>query len=136
VKRVAPFQGFTLLELLIVVVIVSILASAALPMYMRSIARARESEGWQFLGAIRAAELRYYLEHEESRTAASGDLDLENAAASPLFNYRISIGAASDPAGTFTVCADPSARCFFCRGLVLWNNGRASTRGPGPNPCP
>ena len=51
--------GFTLLELLMVVIIIAILASIALPQYLRTAERARASEALQVLGAIRTSEMRY-----------------------------------------------------------------------------
>lgn len=52
-------RGFTLLELLMVVIIIAILASIALPQYLKATEKARASEALSMLGAIRAAEFRY-----------------------------------------------------------------------------
>ena len=51
--------GFTLLELLMVVIIIAILASIALPQYIRATEKARATEALQLAGAIRASENRY-----------------------------------------------------------------------------
>lgn len=133
-KRIPLLQGFTLLELTLVVVVIAILAGAALPIYVRTVARAKESEGWRFLGAMRAAELRYYTEYDETFTDDPLRLDLENAVSSPLFLYDITIG--TTPPRTFTVCADPflGGTCFGCRRLTLYNDGRTETGGP--DRCP
>jgi len=53
------FRGFTLLELLMVVIIIAILAAVALPQYIRATERARASQAISWLGAMRSAELRY-----------------------------------------------------------------------------
>ncbi len=45
--------GFTLIELMIVVIVVGILAAAAIPIYSRVMDRARASEGKALLGTIR-----------------------------------------------------------------------------------
>ena len=55
--------GFTLLELLIVVVIVGILASFALPQFSRFTRRARTSEAQVNIGALLTAEMIYYQEN-------------------------------------------------------------------------
>ena len=45
--------GFTLIELMIVVIVVGILAAAAIPIYGRVMDRARASEGKALLGTVR-----------------------------------------------------------------------------------
>ena len=45
--------GFTLIELMIVVIVVGILAAAAIPIYSRVMDRARASEGKAILGTVR-----------------------------------------------------------------------------------
>ena len=52
-------EGFTLLELLMVVIIIGILASIALPTYLRTAERARAGEALTMLGAIRASDVRF-----------------------------------------------------------------------------
>lgn len=56
--------GFTLIEMMIVIIIVGILAAAAVPMYTSYIRRAYTAEAKATLGAIRSAELVWYAEHK------------------------------------------------------------------------
>ena len=51
--------GFTLLELLMVVIIIAILAAIALPQYLRVAERSRAAEALQTLGPIRGSEQRF-----------------------------------------------------------------------------
>ena len=55
-------KAFTLLELMIVVIIIAILASLAMPRFIAATNKAKESEAKNMLGAIRSSQMRYYLE--------------------------------------------------------------------------
>jgi prepilin-type N-terminal cleavage/methylation domain-containing protein len=52
-------SGFTLLELIIVVIVIGILASIALPRFIRVTERARIGEAKSILGALRSSQIRY-----------------------------------------------------------------------------
>jgi len=54
---------FTLLEVLVVVIIISILSSFAVYQFFRVAEKMRASEGVYILGILRGAQLRYYAEH-------------------------------------------------------------------------
>ena len=58
-KPTSQRGGFTLLELLMVVIIIAILASIALPQYLRVSERARGAEALTVLKAIHGAEQRF-----------------------------------------------------------------------------
>ncbi|MDD5135895.1 MAG: prepilin-type N-terminal cleavage/methylation domain-containing protein [Candidatus Omnitrophica bacterium] len=58
-------KAFTLIELIIVIVIVSILASIAAPIMMGTQNKAIKAEAYAALGTIRSAERLYYLENRE-----------------------------------------------------------------------
>lgn len=82
-------RGFTLLELMIVIIIVGILASLALPRFIEATRRAKEAEAKAILGAIRSAQLRYYLLFEEQYYVAANldELDLD-LTASRYYDYE------------------------------------------------
>jgi len=69
-------KGFTLLELLTVVIIVAILAVIAIPQYFKAAERARATEAVNLLGMIRRAQIRYYAEHAYTTDDCS-DLDVD-----------------------------------------------------------
>ena len=56
-------KGFTLIELIVVIIIVGILAAVAIPMMTANVARARRTEAIAGMGTIRTAERMYASEH-------------------------------------------------------------------------
>ena len=69
--------GFTLLELLVVVLIVGILAAIALPQYQMAVMKSRYSAMMDIVNAINDAEERYYLVHDKySETFDGLDIDI------------------------------------------------------------
>lgn len=77
--------GFTLLELLVVVIIVGILATVALPQFGRMVRRSRVAEAENIIGAALTAELLYYQENNIF-TAAYADL-LVSTPTSANYNF-------------------------------------------------
>jgi len=103
-------KGFTLMELLIVIIIIGILAGLGIPQYMKAVERGRTAEAKAILGQIRTAEEAYRAKNG-TYTATIGDLDIEaNITAgtcSTAYYYKFDIGAAD--ATTFSATA---TRCI------------------------
>jgi prepilin-type N-terminal cleavage/methylation domain-containing protein len=57
-------KGFTLIELLIVIAIIGVLVSIAIPMYQSSVRKANEAAAVTTLYAIRVAQAKYVLDHK------------------------------------------------------------------------
>ena len=71
-------RGFTLLELLMVIVIIAVLAAMALPQYIRATEKSRGAEALQLLGAVRTSQERYRSFSPTNVYAANvGDVDFE-----------------------------------------------------------
>jgi len=72
-KSLSSQEGFTLLELMIVLLITSVLAGIALPSLIRQVGKAREAEAKNTLSAVGFAQQGYFFEYQ---TFASTYLDL------------------------------------------------------------
>jgi len=75
-------KGFTLIELVVVIIIIGILAAIAFPMMRGNIEKAKKSEAVAALGTIRTAERLYFVEHDQYT-----DVGNFNDAANPLSTY-------------------------------------------------
>jgi type IV pilus assembly protein PilA len=64
-SRVHNRKGFTLIELMIVVVIIGILAALAIPRFMQATTKSKQSEAKQILKQIYTMERAYRQEHGE-----------------------------------------------------------------------
>jgi len=90
-------KGFTLVELMIVIVIVGILAAVAVPIYQSNIKKAKMSECDAALGTIRTGLRVYFAANNAYPTAVAG------TAVTAVTGLDIS---ASDLAGKYFVATD------------------------------
>ena len=71
-SKIKGNQGFTLIELMIVVAIIGILAAIAIPNFMTYQAKARQSEAKIGLGGIFTTATSYFAENNTFSTTAAG----------------------------------------------------------------
>jgi len=84
-------KGFTMVELLIVLLIVGILAAVAAPLYLAQTDRARASEAVGALSLIRQAERDYFTRHNVYIAVGTGNLANSPDDAAP--GLDINVGA-------------------------------------------
>ena len=148
-KRLTHRSAFTLTEVMVVVVILAILAAIALPLYFRSVERARSVEAVQNLAAIRQGQILHQASYGTfvealDLPAINATLDLDLSARH--FDYAVTqpspdkflITATSKTSGT------PLRLTMDQTGAILyhWPGGvgvaptglGGSGAGPGPGP--
>jgi len=94
-------KGFTLLELIVVIIIIGILATLGFSQYIKMVEKGRSAEARIILGQIRTAQAAYQLEYGEYGTAISSlSVDAPTACVTThYFNY-----SANATNGTATRC--------------------------------
>lgn len=118
-------KGFTLTEILIVVVILGLLASFALPRFMSQDERGIVAEAIGMLSAIRQAELAYSAEHSGAYTSTLDDLDV--TVTQTKFTYLV------DSSGNATATRASTAPADYKDKTIILNiNGTWSSSGTHP----
>ncbi|MFA5388246.1 MAG: prepilin-type N-terminal cleavage/methylation domain-containing protein [Candidatus Omnitrophota bacterium] len=101
-------KGFTLLELLIVVIILGVLASIALPQYTATIEKARSGEAVINIGAIRVALDRYWYQNgalPADNNFSALDIDNPNIITNKLYIYTFTDDGSTSLVRKYTITA-------------------------------
>lgn len=122
--------AFTLMELLMVVIIVGILATMALPGFARSTERARQRQAWDMLQTIYAGE-QVYFSVNNKYTAAWTSIYMDNPSTASA-TYTISVIAGPPPAFTATAMRTGGD----CAGKTMTMNETRTRGGTGWAACP
>ena len=99
-------KGFTMVELLVVLIILAILVAVAAPMYFANVRRARASEAIAITGQVRQAQRDYFVSHNIYFDIAAGNID------SPLPTSVVVATGVPTPA-TAGVNVDPGVVQYF-----------------------
>jgi prepilin-type N-terminal cleavage/methylation domain-containing protein len=103
-KRWKEEGGFTLLELIVVVIVIAVLASIAVPMYRGYIKSVRASEATSRLGAIVTAAKNYHQRFNQWPTSFADEGFFGDETPTEHFTYEI------DEGDGFTVVAKGKAK--------------------------
>jgi len=105
-------KGFTLIELMIVVVIIGILAALAIPRFMRATTKAKQSEAKQILKQIYTMQQTYKQAHDTYWITA---LVASTAAPNAFGDIGVEIGPTARYSYSFTVA---TATAFTAQATV------------------
>jgi prepilin-type N-terminal cleavage/methylation domain-containing protein len=101
-------QGFTLLEIIIVIIIIGVLASLAMPRFFSTVEYSRATEALASLQTTRSAIERCYIQTNAYASCGTfADLDVADPATSPGAHFTYAIGTA---ATSFNVTATRNTR--------------------------
>jgi type II secretion system protein G len=91
IRKVRSNKGFTLIELMIVVVIIGILAAIAIPKFSQATARAKEKEADGILKQIYTLQTAYKADKGTEATTDAGlqSVGYEAPTATQLKNYQV-----------------------------------------------
>jgi len=138
-------RGFSLIELMIVVLIVSILAGIPIPSYMSSVRQSRRTEAKTALLDLAAREERFFATNNGAYTSTIANLGYSGTWPVTVGSgyYQIqtpTITAGSTTAvATFSITAVPvpgsdQAKDLACTSFTITNTGAQSASGNDVNP--
>lgn len=120
-------RGFTLLELLVVIIILGILSSIALPQYIQTLEKARSGEALVNVGSIRQSLDRYWYQNNLDLTgarlpidgtASNLDIDNPNALTERFYTYSVSNLSGPNLPRSYTVTASRTKAGQYY--VVMW----------------
>jgi type IV pilus assembly protein PilE len=118
-------RGTTLIELVVVLVIVGIVASMAIPGYRRHVLRTHRTEAMAALLSLAAAQEKFYLQHDtyagtgDLATAPPNGLGLQATTRHGWYALEIAAGADADGYAATATAVGSQAADTHCASFAL-----------------
>ena len=140
-------KGFTLIELMIVVVVIAILSAIAYPSYTNYVRKGKRAEAKTRLLQVAQLQERYFTEKNAYLqdvsillygAAAAGNIVYSGSTNDPTSGYQITAASAAAPstiANSFVLTATPQGgqtQDTACMTLTLSHTGQKTFSGTGP----
>jgi type IV pilus assembly protein PilE len=122
-------RGFTLLELMIVVVIIAILAAVAIPTYGRYAFRAHRADGQELLLRVATAQERFYSTANADGSLGDIGFDSDPAPSEKGF-YSVTVVASSSSQAFVATATPVGGQANDVCGSLTINNAGVKTPGP------
>jgi type IV pilus assembly protein PilE len=128
-------RGFTLFELLVVLVVVGILATIALPTYRKHMQRVNRTEAMTLLLDLQNAQERHYLRHDRytSSVEAAPPAGLGMPADGASNKYTLAVSLAADGQSYIATASPVGAQAadLECLAFSVDARGRRAVTGTG-----
>jgi len=95
-------QGFSLVELAVVVIVIGVLAAFGIPRMLKSVERSKAAEAFKYLASVRAAQERYQA-RQGTYAALPTDLDTEQSAPKYFSVGAIAVGSTGSLEDSWTL---------------------------------
>jgi type IV pilus assembly protein PilE len=129
VATVGKARGFSLVELMIALVVVSVLASIAYPSYRSYVERARRTDGVALLMDIAARQERFYTDNNTYTTTltALGFSSTSPSSSQGHYTAAAAAGPSTSIATSYALTVTPAVTDSTCGNLTLDSRGTRGT---------